>query len=191
MTLPTARPEVTDVRINPDSRLKDSGHARRSAATGPPGRRRRRCSRASLRACPRGRRAAEHRGCLGGPAAVPAGGAGVPAGSGLLGCDHGRCGGRARSPSGQLPIRRCPGSSSWPSRFRRVPGRKRSPTGTGSPGTLAEQRWPEYAAAALSYGVRCFLTLVHESGPMAFTRRLFGVRPRSRSPSSGRRSRPA
>jgi hypothetical protein len=54
--------------------------------------------------------------------------------------------------------------------------------GTACMDTRTEQRWPDYAAAALSCGVRCFVTLVHESGPMAVTLTLFGVRPRSLDP---------
>ncbi|HTP15018.1 MAG TPA: ANTAR domain-containing protein [Streptosporangiaceae bacterium] len=51
--------------------------------------------------------------------------------------------------------------------------------GIACPDTVAEERWPEYAAAALSWGVRCFVTLVHASGPMAVTLTLFSVRPGS------------
>jgi hypothetical protein len=37
------------------------------------------------------------------------------------------------------------------------------------PDTLEEKRWPEYAQAALAYGVRCFVTLAHQPGPEAVT----------------------
>ncbi len=46
-----------------------------------------------------------------------------------------------------------------------------------SPDTLAEDRWPEYAAAALARGVRCSATLVHQCGPLAVTLSLFGAQP--------------
>jgi hypothetical protein len=46
-----------------------------------------------------------------------------------------------------------------------------------SPDTLDEGRWPGYAAAALSRGVRCSVTLVHRSGPAAVTLTLYGSRP--------------
>jgi hypothetical protein len=45
--------------------------------------------------------------------------------------------------------------------------------------TLSEQRWPEYAAAALVLGVRCSLTLAYRSGPNAITLGLYGARPRA------------
>ncbi len=48
--------------------------------------------------------------------------------------------------------------------------------------SLAESRWPEYASAALSRGVRCSITLVHPLGPMTMTLSLFGARPRSLDP---------
>jgi hypothetical protein len=51
-----------------------------------------------------------------------------------------------------------------------------------SPDCLTEDRWPEYAAAALCRGVRCSVTLVHEFGPMIVTLSLFGARPRSLDP---------
>src|SRR5215472_5385115 len=47
------------------------------------------------------------------------------------------------------------------------------------PDTLAEDRWPEYAAAALRRGVRSCLALAYRSGPDAVTLSLFGARPRS------------
>jgi hypothetical protein len=43
--------------------------------------------------------------------------------------------------------------------------------------TLHEDRWPAYAAAALSRGVRSSVTLVHQSGPVVVTLSLFGARP--------------
>ena len=46
-----------------------------------------------------------------------------------------------------------------------------------SPDTLEENRWPEYAAAALACGVRCSATLVHQSGPLVVTLSLFGAQP--------------
>ena len=46
-----------------------------------------------------------------------------------------------------------------------------------SPDTLEEDRWPEYAAAALARGVRCSATLVHQSGPLVVTLSLFGAQP--------------
>lgn len=48
--------------------------------------------------------------------------------------------------------------------------------------TLAEERWPEYAAAALRCGVRCSVTMVHQSGGTALTLALLGARPRSIDP---------
>ena len=50
------------------------------------------------------------------------------------------------------------------------------------PDILAEARWPEYAAAALRRGVRCSVTLAHQSGPDAVTLSLSGARPRSLEP---------
>lgn len=50
------------------------------------------------------------------------------------------------------------------------------------PDTLVEDRWPEYAQAALSRGVRCSVTLAHRSGPAAITLSLFGARPRVLNP---------
>jgi hypothetical protein len=47
-----------------------------------------------------------------------------------------------------------------------------------SPDVLAEERWPEYTAAALAGGVRCSVTLVHRAGPTTVTLTLFGARPR-------------
>lgn len=57
---------------------------------------------------------------------------------------------------------------------------------TGEPAyssdTLAEQRWPEYAHAALCRGVRCSVTLIHQSGPIAVTLSLVAARPRVLDP---------
>ena len=50
------------------------------------------------------------------------------------------------------------------------------------PDTLEEERWPEYAQAALAYGVRCSVTLAHQPGPEAVTLSLFGARPRVLDP---------
>jgi ANTAR domain len=50
------------------------------------------------------------------------------------------------------------------------------------PDTLAEERWPDYASAALYRGVRCSVTLVHAAGPAAITLSLFGARPRVLDP---------
>ena len=53
---------------------------------------------------------------------------------------------------------------------------------TGEPAytadTLAENRWPEYAHAALCRGIRCSATLIHQSGPAAVTLSLVAARPR-------------
>jgi hypothetical protein len=48
--------------------------------------------------------------------------------------------------------------------------------------TLEEGRWPGFAAAALSRGVRCCATLVHRSAATAITLTMFGARPRSLDP---------
>ena len=52
---------------------------------------------------------------------------------------------------------------------------------TGAPvwsaDALEEDRWPGYAAAALARGVRCTVTLVHQSGPVVVTLTLFGAHP--------------
>ena len=45
------------------------------------------------------------------------------------------------------------------------------------PDTLIEARWPEYAQAALTAGVRCSLTFAHLSGSDAVSLTLFGARP--------------
>jgi ANTAR domain/GAF domain len=50
------------------------------------------------------------------------------------------------------------------------------------PDSLAEDRWPVYANAALCRGVRCSVTLVHPFGQMTVTLSLFGARPRSLDP---------
>jgi hypothetical protein len=58
-------------------------------------------------------------------------------------------------------------------------------TGSGPvhcPDTLTEERWPEYAAAALRLGVRCSVTLAHRSGTLAVTLVLSGARPRGIDP---------
>ena len=46
------------------------------------------------------------------------------------------------------------------------------------PDLLDEERWPEYATAALARGVRCTLTLVHRPGPAVVALTLYGARPR-------------
>jgi ANTAR domain len=51
------------------------------------------------------------------------------------------------------------------------------------PDTLAEERWPEFAQAALAHGVRCSVTLAHRPGAEAVTLSLFGARPRVLDPS--------
>jgi ANTAR domain len=50
------------------------------------------------------------------------------------------------------------------------------------PDTVEEQRWPEYAHAALCHGVRCSVTLAHLAGTAAVTLSLFGARPRALDP---------
>lgn len=50
------------------------------------------------------------------------------------------------------------------------------------PDTLTERRWPEYAHAALCRGVRCVVTLIHQSGPVAVTLSLLAARPRVLDP---------
>jgi ANTAR domain len=50
------------------------------------------------------------------------------------------------------------------------------------PDTLSETRWPEYARQALAVGVRCSLTLVYRSGPVALTLTLYATRPRALNP---------
>ena len=56
------------------------------------------------------------------------------------------------------------------------------------PDTLSEERWPEYAAAALLVGVRCSLTFAHLAPGGALSLTLFGARPRCIDP---RRAQPA
>jgi hypothetical protein len=43
--------------------------------------------------------------------------------------------------------------------------------------TLADQRWPEYSAAALRLGVRCSATLPYRGAPGSFTLSMYGARP--------------
>lgn len=50
------------------------------------------------------------------------------------------------------------------------------------PDTLTEERWPEYAEAALRLGVRCSVSLAHRAGDMAVTLSLSGARPRAIDP---------
>ncbi len=50
------------------------------------------------------------------------------------------------------------------------------------PDTLASERWPEYAAAALLVGVRCSLSLAHRAKTGAISLTLFGARPRCIDP---------
>lgn len=50
------------------------------------------------------------------------------------------------------------------------------------PDTLVERRWPEYAAAALSLGVRCSITLGYRAAPGSVTLSLLGARPRGMDP---------
>ena len=54
--------------------------------------------------------------------------------------------------------------------------------------TLAEERWPEYAVAALLVGVRCSLSYASQAESRALSLSLFGARPRSIDP---RRAQPA
>lgn len=58
----------------------------------------------------------------------------------------------------------------------------------GCPDTLAEERWPEFAAAALLAGVRCSLSFAYQVEFRALSLTLFGARPRSIDP---RRAQPA
>jgi hypothetical protein len=48
----------------------------------------------------------------------------------------------------------------------------------GCSDTLEEQRWPEYASAALRLGVRCSLSLAYRTGADIVCLSLFGARPR-------------
>jgi hypothetical protein len=50
------------------------------------------------------------------------------------------------------------------------------------PDTLGEERWPEYAAAALRCGVRCCVAIAHQAGDLAVTLVLSAARPRSLDP---------
>jgi hypothetical protein len=50
------------------------------------------------------------------------------------------------------------------------------------PDTLDEQRWPDYAAAALRCGVRCCVAIAHRTGDGAVTLTLSAARPRSLDP---------
>ncbi|MCL2582851.1 MAG: GAF and ANTAR domain-containing protein [Streptosporangiales bacterium] len=43
--------------------------------------------------------------------------------------------------------------------------------------TLTEDRWPEWAAAALSRGIRCAVDLVGQAGPVMLVLAMFGLRP--------------
>jgi ANTAR domain len=52
------------------------------------------------------------------------------------------------------------------------------------PDTLEELRWPEYAAAALRQGVRCSLSLAHQTGGEAVCLSVFGARRRTLGPDS-------
>jgi hypothetical protein len=54
----------------------------------------------------------------------------------------------------------------------------------GCPDTLEEDRWPQYASAALRQGVRCSLSLAHRSGTAAVCLSLFSARPRTLGPDS-------
>jgi len=58
----------------------------------------------------------------------------------------------------------------------------------GCADTLADERWPEYAAAALAAGVRCSLTFGYLGESHSVSLTLFGARPRSIDP---RRAQPA
>jgi hypothetical protein len=52
------------------------------------------------------------------------------------------------------------------------------------PDTLQEERWPQYASAALRQGVRCSLSLADRSGAAAVCLSLFSARPRMLGPDS-------
>jgi hypothetical protein len=52
----------------------------------------------------------------------------------------------------------------------------RGDAAVGCPDTLAEDRWPEYAGAALRLGVRCSLTLAYRSAHDVVCLSLFGAR---------------
>lgn len=51
-----------------------------------------------------------------------------------------------------------------------------------TPDTLREERWPDFAAAALAAGVRSSTTSVHAYGLGSLTLSLYGVRPKSFHP---------
>lgn len=53
---------------------------------------------------------------------------------------------------------------------------------SGCADTLTDDRWPEFASAALSKGVRCCACLVHAFSGMAVTLTLYSVRPRTLDP---------
>jgi len=52
----------------------------------------------------------------------------------------------------------------------------------GCADTLTDDRWQEFAAAALSKGVRCCACLMHEFNDMVVSLALYSVRPRSLDP---------
>ena len=52
------------------------------------------------------------------------------------------------------------------------------------PDTLNEERWPEYASAALRLGVRCSLSLAYRPDADVVCLTLFGARPRTLGPES-------
>jgi hypothetical protein len=54
----------------------------------------------------------------------------------------------------------------------------------GCPDTLAEERWPQYCAAALRQGVRCALCLAYRSEGAALCLSLFSARPRMLGPAA-------
>src|SRR6266516_2239735 len=54
----------------------------------------------------------------------------------------------------------------------------------GCADTLTDDRWQEFAAAALSKGVRCCACLMHEFNDMVVSLALYSVRPRSGRPES-------
>jgi hypothetical protein len=76
----------------------------------------------------------------------------------------------------------------WVTEAQRAAGRGpvlAAMTGDGPvhcPDTLTEERWPEYAAAALRLGVRCSVTLAYGDADLAVTLALSGARPRAIDP---------
>jgi len=76
----------------------------------------------------------------------------------------------------------------WVTEAQRAAGRGpvlAAMTGDGPvhcPDTLTEERWPEYAAAALRLGVRCSVTLAYGDAGLAVTLALSGARPRAIDP---------